>query len=644
MNYHNKDSNECSYCSLGDSTGKSELWSKKNLFIIASSLVLLVSGLIYEFIFSQRIIAQLFFLAVVGITGHGIIRRGFSSLVFQKRLDINFLMTVAASGAFLIGYGEEGAAVILLFFMAESLEEYAEERTKNSVATLIRVAPETVTVRRAGRQEKVHVHKVKAGETILIKPGERIPLDGIVLRGNSSVNQAPITGESIPITKTRESEVFAGTINEEGYLEIKVSKTSNETMLSKIVKLVENAQKQKSNTEKFIDRFAKYYTPAVILLALGVAVVPTLIFAQPLSAWIYKALVLLVVSCPCALAISTPVSMVSGITSTAKNGVLIKGGRYVEEIRKVRALAFDKTGTLTEGEPEVIEVISLNEHPKRQLLQVALSLESLSKHPIAEAIVKRVQKESIKPINIEKFESVAGKGVKGRIEGRMYYLGNKNFFKDIGIDFPEGEVKDLENQGKTVILFGNDSHTVGIVTLMDRIREGAAKVIRELKKEGIRTVMLTGDNERVAKTIAHQLNIDEYYSELLPGGKVKMVEGLLRKYEHVVMVGDGVNDAPALAKAHVGIAMGAMGSDVAIETSDVALMQDDLSKVNYLIKLSKRTMDIVRQNVFASILIKGSFAVLVFPGIITLWLAVAFGDMGLSLGVILNAIRLGRTR
>lgn len=644
MNHHSEDSNECSYCSLGHSGGKSELWSKKNLFIIASSLILLVSGLIYEFIFSQRIIAQLLFLAVVGIAGHGIIKRGFSSLVLQKRLDMNFLMTVAASGAFLIGHGEEGAAVIFLFFMAEFLEEYAEERTKNSVAALIRLAPETATVRRKGREEKVHVHKVKAGETILIKPGDRIPLDGIVAKGTSSVNQAPITGESIPVTKSKESEVFAGTINEEGYLEIRVSKTSNETTLSKIVKLVENAQKQKSNSEKFIDRFAKYYTPAVILLALAVAVVPTLIFGQPLSGWLYKALVLLVVSCPCALAISTPVSMVSGITSAAKNGVLIKGGRYIEEMRKVKALAFDKTGTLTQGKPEVIDVISLNEYPKRKLLQVALSLESLSKHPIAEAIAKRAQKESIKPINIEKFESVAGKGVKGEIDGRMYYLGNKNFFKEIGIDFPQGEVKDLENQGKTVIVIGNDSHIMGIVTLMDKIREGAAKVIKELKKEGIRTVMLTGDNERVAKAVAHQLNIDEYYSELLPGEKVKMVEELLRKYEHVVMVGDGVNDAPALAKAHVGIAMGAIGSDVAIETSDVALMQDDLSKVNYLIKLSKRTMDIVRQNVFASILIKGSFAVLVFPGIVTLWLAVAFGDMGLSLGVILNAIRLGRSK
>jgi Cd2+/Zn2+-exporting ATPase len=433
-------------------------------------------------------------------------------------------------------------------------------------------------------------------------------------------------------------------LNEEGYLEIRVSKTSKETMLSKIVKLVENAQKQKSKTEKFIDRFAKYYTPAVLLLALGVAVVPTLIFGQPLSGWIYKALVLLVVSCPCALAISTPVSMVSAITSAAKNGVLIKGGSYLEEMRKVRVLAFDKTGTLTEGKPEVTDVISLNAYPKRELLQVAVSLESLSKHPIAEAIAKRVQKEGIETINIEKFESVAGKGVKGEIDGRMYYLGNKNFFKEIGIDFPEAKVKDLENQGKTVILIGNDSHTVGIVTLMDKIREGAAKVIRELKKEGIRTVMLTGDNERVARAIVHQLDIDEYYSELLPEEKVKMVEELLRKYEGVVMVGDGVNDAPALAKAHVGIAMGAIGSDVAIETSDVALMQDDLSKVNYLIKLSKRTMDIVRQNVFASILIKGSFAVLVFPGIVTLWLAVAFGDMGLTLGVILNAIRLGRTK
>ena len=394
MNYHNEDSSECSYCSLGYSGGKSKLWSKKNLFIIASSLILLAAGLIYEFIAAQRIIAQLLFLAVVGVAGHSIIRRGFSSLVFQKRLDMNFLMTVATTGAFLIGHSEEGAAVMFLFFMAESLEEYAGERTKNSVAGLIRLAPETATIRRKGGEEKVHVHKVKAGETVLIKPGERIPLDGIVTKGTSSINQAPITGESMPVTKAKGNEVFAGTINGEGYLEIRVSKTSSETMLSKIVKLVENAQKQKSKTEKFIDRFAKYYTPAVMLLALGVAVVPTLIFGQPLSGWIYKALVLLVVSCPCALAISTPVSMVSAITSAAQNGLLIKGGSYVEEMRKVRVLAFDKTGTLTEGKPEVIDVIPLNEYPKKELLQVAVSLESLSKHPIAEVIAKRVQRKN----------------------------------------------------------------------------------------------------------------------------------------------------------------------------------------------------------------------------------------------------------
>lgn len=633
----------CSACATDIFEEKEPLWKQKKILIIVIAAILLAIGLYFEFLTKQHLLAQILFLVVVIVSGYSIIKKSFIS-VLKKRLDMNFLMSIAAVGAFLIGHGEEGAAVILLFFIAEFLEDYAAERARKSVASLLKLTPETATVKRNGKEIIVHVHEVNVGDVLIVKPGDRIPLDGIVIKGISSVNQAPITGESMPVSKTKGSNVFAGTINEEGYLEIRVTKKSDETTLSKIVKLVEEAQKQKSKTEVFIDKFAKYYTPIVILLAFLVMAIPTLVFGLPFNEWFYRALVLLVISCPCALAISTPVSMVSGITSAAKNGVLIKGGNFIEEIRNVKVMVFDKTGTLTEGRPEVIDIIALNKYSKQELLQVAASLESKSKHPIAEAIIRSAEKRNVKLTKVSEFKSIAGKGLKGKIGRRLFYIGNKNFFKSINIKVPEKLIERLENEGKTTVLVGNDNHITGIVALMDKIRDASSNTIKELKNKGIKTVMLTGDNERAAKAIAKKLAIDEYYAELLPEDKVKIIEKLLKKYEHVVMIGDGVNDAPALAKAHVGIAMGAIGSDIAIETADIALMHDDISKVNYLIDLSKKTMSVVKQNVSVSILIKGSFAILAFPGIITLWLAVAVGDMGLSLAVILNALRIGRKK
>ena len=398
------------------------------------------------------------------------------------------------------------------------------------------------------------------------------------------------------VTKTKGNNIFAGTINEDGYLEIKVTKKSDETTISKIIKLVEEAQKRKSKTEVFIDKFAKYYTPFVIILAFLVIIIPTFVFGLPFNEWFYRALVLLVISCPCALAISTPVSMVSGITSAAKNGVLIKGGNFIEEVRKVKVMVFDKTGTLTEGKPEVTDIIALNKYSKNELLQIAACLESKSKHPLAEAIITNAKKRGIKLKNVFNFKSITGKGLKGQIDKRLFYIGNKNFFKSKKIEFSESVIEKFEKEGKTTVLIGNKNQIIGIIALADKIRSASRETIRNLESQGIKTVMLTGDNERVAKAIAKKLTIDEYYAELLPEDKVKIIEKLLKKYEHVVMVGDGVNDAPALAKAHIGIAMGAIGSDVAIETADIALMHDDLSKVNYLIDLSRKTMSVVKRS------------------------------------------------
>ena len=629
---------ECTICDE-ERESQPRIWAGRKILLISISAALLLTGLIFEFILKRRFEAEILFISTAVISGYEIAREGLSSLLFRRRLSIDFLIMIAAVGSFFIGHGEEGASVVFLFYIAEFLEEYAAERARRSIASLMELAPEEATVKREGREVKVPVQEVDVGETVIVRPGEKIPLDGEVIRGISSVNQAPITGESTPVTKQVGDVVYAGTINNEGFLEIRVTKRSSETLLSKIVKLVEEAQKMKSPTERFIDRFSKYYTPSVIFLAVCVATIPTFVFGMPFKEWFYRALVLLVVSCPCALAISTPVAMVSGITSAAKNGVLIKGSTYVEEINKVRVFAFDKTGTLTEGRLEVTDIISLG-HPEDDILRIAASLEALSEHPIAKAITEKAKEKGVKLMMVDNFKAIAGKGVTGEIGGVPYYVGSRRLFEELSADFPDKEARLLENEGKTVIFVGNQGKVIGLIAVMDRIRDTTVLTMNELRRRGVKTIMITGDNERTARAIAEKIGIAEYHAELLPEDKVNIIAKLSDKYGYVAMVGDGVNDAPALARANVGIAMGAIGSDVSLETADIALMQDDLSKLPYLIELSGKTLEIVKENVIASILIKGSFAVLAFPGLITLWLAVAVGDMGLSLAVILNAMRL----
>ncbi len=609
------------------------------IVLIAISAMSLLVGLLFEFILERGMLAESLFIVTTMISGYEIAKAGFSSLLFRRKLSIDFLIIIAAVGSFLIGHGEEGAAVVFLFYIAEFLEDYATERARRSIHFLMKLAPETAIVRRGGREEKVHVQDVSVGEVIVVRPWEKIPLDGVVIRGVSSVNQAPITGESVPVPKWEGDEVYAGTLNNEGFLEIKVTRRVDETMLSKIIKLVEEAQKVKSPTEKFIDRFSRYYTPSIILFAISVAVIPTFLFGLPFNEWLYKALVLLVVSCPCALAISTPVAMVSAITSAARNGVLIKGSAYVEEIGKIRVFAFDKTGTLTEGKLEVTDIIGLT-CSEEKVLTIAASLEVLSEHPIAKAITSYAKSKEVKLREVTDFRAIPGKGITGKIGNEVYYVGSRRLFGRLFSGFPGEKAEELEKEGKTCVFIGSEKGVIGIIAVRDKIREAAIGTIAELTKDGIKTVMITGDNERTARAIANEIGIDEYLSELLPQDKVEAIEKLSKEYRHVAMVGDGVNDAPALAKANVGIAMGAIGSDVSLETADIALMQDDISKLPYLIELSRKTLEIVKENVLASILIKGSFAILTFPGLVTLWLAVAIGDMGLSLAVILNAMRL----
>jgi Cd2+/Zn2+-exporting ATPase len=644
-----ENSSEICTCCGGDVFQEKEpLWKQKSLKIIVTSAIIFALGIVLENLLGQGLLAEVAFLAVVAVAGFEIIQSAFKGLL-KLRFNMSFLITIAAAGAFLIGHGEEGAAVMFLFYVAEFLEDYASERARSSIAALLKLAPETAHVVRNGGEIEIHTHAVDLGEKVVVRAGDKIPLDGLVVKGQSAVDQSPLTGESMPVTKKEGDEVFAGTINREGYLEIMVSRKSDETVISRIIELVRQSKDKKSKTEAFIDRFATYYTPSVILVAVTVAVVPPFFLGMSFEEWFYRALVLLVVSCPCALAISTPVSMVSGITAATRKGVLIKGGEYVEEMKNVKAMVFDKTGTLTEGLLEVAEIVPFNGNSHHDILQLAASLELHSKHPLAKAIVKKAEDENIQLKDVTNFKSTAGAGLKGEIQGKMFYLGNKTFIKQLnpldGEDIlgkeVRGKLKEYDSEGKTTVLLGKGQEIMGLMVLMDRIRDSALETVTFLKNNGIKTIMLTGDNEGTACRVATQLGLDEYHHGLLPEDKVNKIDELAQQYGNVAMVGDGVNDAPALAKANIGIAMGAVGSDVAIETADVALMHDDLSQLEYLVKLSRKTMGVVQQNVVLSIVVKSSFALFAVLGLITLWMAVGIGDMGLSLAVILNALRIG---
>jgi len=582
------------------------------------------------------------FAASALLAGHEIMRRAWRALL-RLQLEMNFLMTIAAAGAFGIGHGEEGAAVLFLFAVAEGLEGYAENRARVSIAKLLELAPPSARIRRNGEEVSILTEEVQVREIVIVRPGEKIPLDGVVREGGSTVNQAAITGESIPVEKQPGDQVYAGTLVNEGYLEIEVTKRSTETVLSRIVALVKEAEKKKSRAERFVERFARYYTPTVVGLALLVATLPSLLFGQAFSTWFYRALVLLVVSCPCALAISTPVSIVAALTSAARHGVLVKGGEYIEAIRKARVFAFDKTGTLTEGRLKVESIHSLDSTDPMEILKLAAGIEQKSQHPIAQAIVESAAEHDMEIPEANEFRSITGKGAEAVIGGIGYFLGSRRLCAEKGFRFSDDRIQQAEQNGATIVLLGSEDRILGCIAVSDRPRPTAQKAIQVLRSKGIRTVMLTGDTRGTAQAVARQLGIDDVHAELLPEHKVTVVEQLRQRYGDVVVVGDGVNDAPALARASVGIAMGAIGSDVALETADVALMQDDLSKIPYLVELSHKSVAVIKENIAASISIKGAFGALAFPGLISLWLAVAVGDMGLSLAVILNALRLGWT-
>ena len=619
-------------------------WERYGRLVASSaSGIMLAAGLLLQFMEVQLPVARLFLLLATVSGGWFVSRRAWQALR-HRQIEMNTLMTTAAIGALLIGEWAEAGATMFLFSLAQVLEARSMDRARNAIRRLLDLSPKEATVRGEGGEVRLPVERISVGDVIVLRPGERVPVDGVVLEGASSVNQAPITGESAPMAKTPGSRVLAGSLNGRGMLEIRAERPASDSSLARIIHLVENAQEQRAPSQTFIDRFARDYTPAMIAFALALVLVPPFLFGQPFSTWLYRGLVVLVIACPCALVISTPVSVVCGLTRAAREGVLFKGGVYLEELGRIRTFFFDKTGTLTKGKPEVVHVESFCDLPEGELLRLAAALESRSEHPLAGAILEAAgSKGDVDPLPAPTFvQAVPGMGILGKVNGEVYLAGNPTFFDNgSGMSGPQkAAVEEWERKGATVVLIGTERMPLGMVAIQDTVRGEAMASLTELRRMGaIELSMLTGDNPKTGKAIASQLPIDTVHAGLLPEQKVALVREAVEKGKKVAMVGDGINDAPALALATVGVVMGAAGTDVALEAGDVALMGDDLRKFPFAVRLGRRTLRIIRFNVVFSLATKAVFLVLATVGLATLWMGVA-ADMGATLLVIGNGMRL----
>lgn len=575
--------------------------------------------------------------------GLGTYKKGWIALK-NRNLNINALMSIAVTGAVLIGQWPEAAMVMFLFTVAELIEAKSLDRARNAISGLMQMAPQQATVQQADGSWQVHDVKVIAlGARVRIRPGERVGLDGDVVAGRSTIDQAPITGESLPVEKTIGDKVFAGTINQAGELEYTVTAAADHSTLARIIHAVEQAQGSRAPTQRFVDQFSKIYTPAVFILALAVAVIPPLFMGAAWFDWIYRALVLLVVACPCALVISTPVTIVSGLAAAARKGILVKGGVYLEGGHKLDYLALDKTGTITHGRPVQTDYVALDPSVETTAPALAASLAARSDHPVSRAIANAaVDKQRAQPV-VDNFAALAGRGVRGDIGGQTYHLGNHRLVEDLGLCSPELEEQlfALEKQGKSVVLLLDATGPLALFAVADTVKDSSREAIRQLHDLGIKTLMLTGDNAHTADAIAAQVGMDQARGDLLPEDKLKAIEALYAQGHRVGMVGDGINDAPALARSQIGFAMAAAGTDTAIETADVALMDDDLRKIPAFIRLSRQTSSILKQNIALALVIKAIFLGFTFAGFATMWMAV-FADMGVSLLVVFNGLRLLR--
>ena len=624
-----------------------ESFIKRNIALIISLGFILVAVISQLSLGEDHLLTKALYILAIIIGGFDLFKEGFSDLI---KLDFSMesLMTIAIIGAAFIGEWAEGSIVVILFAISEALERFSMDKARQSIRSLMDIAPKEALIRRNNVEQLVSVDKIDIDDIMIIKPGQKIAMDGLVINGHSSVNQAAITGESVPVEKQLDDEVFAGTLNEEGVLEVKVTKKVTDTTIAKIIHLVEEAQGERAPAQAFVDKFAKYYTPFIIIMALLIVVVPPLFFGGDWNKWLYQGLSILVVGCPCSLVISTPVSIVSAIGNAAKNGVLVKGGVYLEEIGHLRAIAFDKTGTLTKGKPVVTDFIATSSETDINYLSIISSLESLSQHPLASAILNEADKTNVdyKSIQIEDFQSITGKGLTGIHQNIRYYIGSPKLFSASVIEETAVKVqyRQFQEQGKTAMYFGTDEQILGVIAVADEVRDSSAAVISELHKLSIEhTIMLTGDNTKTAESIGKQLGVTEIKGDLMPQENLDSIKALRTTYNKVAMVGDGINDAPALAASTVGIAMGGAGTDTALETADVALMGDDLQKLPFIVRLSRQTLKVIKQNITFSLGIKLLALLLVIPGWLTLWIAIV-ADMGATLLVTLNGLRLMKVK
>ncbi|MBI2728510.1 MAG: heavy metal translocating P-type ATPase [Polaromonas sp.] len=578
----------------------------------------------------------------IWLAGIDTYKKGMGALIHGK-LNINALMAVAVTGAFLIGQWPEAAMVMALYAIAELIEAKAVDRARNSIKGLLEMAPEEALMLSAdGSWAMTAVTAVPLESTVRIKPGERVPLDGVVVKGNGAINQAPITGESIPVDKAPGDQVFAGTINETGELEIRVTAAANNTTLARIIHAVEQAQGTRAPTQRFVDKFAAIYTPAVFAIAVAVAVLTPFLLSLTWQEALYKALVLLVIACPCALVISTPVTVVSGLSAAARRGILIKGGTYLEDARLLKAIALDKTGTITEGKPKLVDSRIWGNADEATSKRAAASLASRSDHPVSKAIATSLEQQVS---DVQDFKAIPGRGVQGTVDGQTLLMGNHRLMEENGLSSTElkAELATHEKQGRTVTLLANGKEVLALFAVADTIKETSRKAIADLKALGVTTVMLTGDNSATAKAIASEAGIDDARGDLLPEAKLEAIKDMQKRYGATGMTGDGINDAPALAQADVGFAMGGAGTDTAMEAADVVIMNDNLERVAETVHLSKRTHSILWQNITLALGIKSVFLVMAVFGTATMWMAV-FADMGASLLVVGNGLRLLRIK
>lgn len=613
---------------VAQATASPALWRNPKVLTSASSGVLLLAGWLIGLFGAPNAVPIGFYVAAILVGGYFFGREALEDLFLEREIGIELLMSVAAIVAAIMGQPGEGAALAFLYSISEAAEGYTEGKTRAAIKALMKLVPKIALVRRGGAEQEIPVEELAVGEAFIVKPGQAVATDGVVLTGSSSVNQAPVTGESVPIEKHPGEPVFAGSINGEGALEVRATKTFADNTIARIIRMVEDAQEKKGKSQRFIERFGVIYSPLVLLVGILIALMPPLLFGLDWTTWILRATVFIVAAAPCALVISIPITLVASLGTGARNGVLIKGGIYIEHLAKIRVVALDKTGTLTRGEPDVTDVIVCARNANQpagsvqDLLALAAGVEVHSEHPLARAIARYARVQGVTPARAEQFRALTGAGVSAQVAGAAVYIGSPILFQSrlgVSLDGVRDNIERLQSEGKTVIVVGDKQGPRGIIAIRDTVRPNARKAIDALHAVGVqKVVMLTGDNERTAQAIARELGIDEIHADLKPEDKVARVRDLAQRYGHVAMVGDGVNDAPALAEATVGVAMGAAGTDVALETADVALMADDLEKLAYALRLAQRNRLVVRQNLALAAVVIGVLVIGAVAGVFSL--------------------------